>query len=281
MAKKKEIRKQVRKAEIKEKKVLKMTPIVDNEVTDLNYYDDHMYMTNSTLKMFIDKCPRAFQHVLENPIKATAPMKFGTAFHMLVLEDKQFSKHYLVEPDGIDKRTTIGKATLLKFNESLNGREPISYKDYILMQSMNANLKVNEHYSLIENCNQFEKIYLWKNETLDILCKGKLDAVNTREKYIVDLKTTRDASPDGFKEIIINQKYHMQAAFYCDALGFKDYYIYAIEKSKPHCICVYKMSEEILKAGRLMYTQAIIDYKAYVHGGELPQDYNEGQIYEI
>ena len=37
----------------------------------------------------------------------------------------------------------------------------------------------------------------------------------------------------------------------------------------------------MLKAGRLMYTQAIIDYKAYVHGGELPHDYNEGQIYEI
>ena len=270
-----------KKKEVKKKEVLKMTPIIDNEVTDLNYYDDHMYMTNSTLKMFIDKCPRGFQHVLENPIKATAPMKFGSAFHMLVLEDKEFSRHYAVEPDGIDRRTTLGKSTLLQFNESLAGRESISHKDYILMQSMNTHLKANKHYSLLEDCNQFEKIYLWNNEALDIKCKGKLDAVNTRDKYIVDLKTTRDASPDGFKEIIINQKYHMQAAFYCDALGYKDYYIYAIEKSKPHCICVYKMSKDMLKEGRLMYTQAIIDYKAYMHGGELPQDYNSGQIYEI
>ena len=281
MAKKKEIKKQVRKAKVKKEEVLKMTPIIDNEVTDLNYYDDHMYITNSTLKMFIDKCPRAFQHVLNNPIKTTAPMRFGSAFHMLVLEDKQFSKHYLVEPDNIDKRTTLGKATLLKFNEALGGREAVSYKDFSLMQSMNAHLKANEHYSLLNNCTQFEKIYLWKNEVHNILCKGKLDAVNTAEKYIVDLKTTRDASPEAFKEIIVNQKYHMQAAFYCDALGYKDYYIYAIEKSNPYCMCVYKMSEDMLKAGRLMYTQAIIDYKAYVHGGELPHDYNEGQIYEI
>ena len=258
MSKKKEIRKQVRKAEVK-KKVLKMRPIIDNEVTDLNYFDDHMYMTNSTLKMFIDKCPKAFQYVLENPIKATAPMKFGSAFHMLVLEDKEFSRHYAIEPDGVDRRTTIGKSTLLKFNESLNGREAISYKDYMLMQSMNTHLKANKHYSLLENCNQFEKIYLWKNEVHNILCKGKLDAVNTRDKYIVDLKTTRDASPD----------------------GFKDYYIYAIEKSKPHCICIYKMSEDMLKAGRLMYTQALIEYEAHVHRGELPVDYNEGQIYEL
>ena len=146
---------------------------------------------------------------------------------------------------------------------------------------MNSSLKTNKHYSLLENCNQFEKIYLWKNEVYNILCKGKLDAVNTREKYIVDLKTTRDASPEAFKEIIINQKYHMQAAFYCDALDYKDYYIYAIEKSRPHCICMYKMSEDMLKAGRLMYIQAIIEYEAYLHGGELPVDYNEGQIYEL
>ena len=76
----------------------------------------------------------------------------------------------------------------------------------------------------------------------------------------------------------------MQAAFYCDALGYKDYYIYAIEKSKPHCVCMYKMSEDILMEGRLLYTQAIIDYKAFKHGfdktGGVP-DYNDGQIYEI
>ena len=58
-----------KKKEVKKKDVLKMTPSIDNEVTDLNYYDDHMYMTNSTLKMFTDKCPRAFQYVLNNPIK--------------------------------------------------------------------------------------------------------------------------------------------------------------------------------------------------------------------
>ena len=127
-----------KKKEIKKKEVLKMTPIIDNEVTDLNYYDDHMYMTNSTLKMFTDKCPRAFQYVLNNPIKVTAPMKFGSAFHMLILEDKEFSRHYAIEPDGIDKRTTVGKVALERFDQTLKGREPISYKDYSLMQSMNT-----------------------------------------------------------------------------------------------------------------------------------------------
>jgi len=75
----------------------------------------------------------------------------------------------------------------------------------------------------------------------------------------------------------------MQAAFYCDALGYEDYYIYAIEKSKPHCVCVYKISKDLLAEGRLMYIQAIIDYQAYVKefdNSRIP-DYNNGQIYEI
>tara|TARA_R100001443_G_scaffold112510_1_gene126061 strand:- start:57 stop:872 length:816 start_codon:yes stop_codon:yes gene_type:complete len=263
------------------KKKIKITPIIDNEVTDLNYYDDHMYLTNSKLKLYLENPPRKFKYLLECPSKPSAAMKFGTAFHMFVLEDKEFSRHYAVEPDGIDKRTTLGKATLLKFNESLNGKEPISHKDYVQILEMRTQLVQHKHYSLLEDSNQFEKIYLWKNETLDILCKGKLDAVNTRDKYIVDLKTTRDASPKAFKEIIINQKYHMQAAFYCDALGYKDYYIYAIEKSKPHCICVYKMSEDLLKMGRDIYIGLIKYYKKYVEGGEVPTDYFDNKIFEL
>ena len=44
-------------------------------------------------------------------------------------------------------------------------------------------------------------------------------------------------------------------------------------------ILVYKISSELLQEGRLMYTQAIIDYKAYIHGGEQPLDYNENNIW--
>ena len=56
---------------------LKIKPLIDNEVTDKNYYEDHMYTTNSMLKTFLDKCPKFFEWRMEYPIKATAPMKFG------------------------------------------------------------------------------------------------------------------------------------------------------------------------------------------------------------
>ena len=259
-----------------------ITPLIDNEITDKNYYDDHMYISNSTLKLFMDNPPRKFQHLISNPPKPSSAMKFGTAFHMLALEGMDtFLKHYAVEPDGVDKRTTLGKATWEKFLEQSQGREHLSHKDYKIISTMEMNLRESQHSLLLSNCDEFEKIYLWKNNRHGILCKGKLDAVNTKKKYIVDLKTTRSAEPVAFMETIINQKYLMQAAFYCDALGYKDYYIYAIEKSKPYCVGVYKVSEQSLSTGRELYNMALRKYKEYVDSGEFPMDYNNNLIFNI
>jgi hypothetical protein len=96
----------------------------------------------------------------------------------------------------------------------------------------------------------------------------------------VDLKTTRNANPESFKETIIEQRYHMQAAYYCDALGFKDYYIYAIEKTKPHCVCLYKLSSETLEKGRILYNDAMSKFKMFL-SHPTPTDYNNSSIYEI
>ncbi len=140
----------------------------------------------------------------------------------------------------------MGKVTLEKFNKTLNGRQIVSMKDNLRAMGMYAELSENKNFHLIEECDEIEQIYLWKNEDMDILCKGKFDAVNTKEKYIVDLKTTRNASPENFTELIMNAKYHMQAAYYLDALGYDDYYIVAIEKDAPYCICTYKLSKILL-----------------------------------
>ena len=268
----------------------KVTKVVDQEITDHTYYEDCMYMSNSMLKTFIEKCPKNYAYRLENPIKPTQAMKVGTAFHMLALEGlDKFSANYVKEPD-VDKRTTLGKVTLAKFNETLKGREPISTKNYEMMMCMYDELECHKNINILKDCAEVEKIYLWKNEDLDILCKGKFDAVNTSKKYIVDLKTTRNASPEGFKELLMNAKYHMQAAYYLDALGYDDYYIIAIEKDKPHCICTYKLNKEMIKEGRKLYMDALKSYKSIMTSGtdvglrDLSMseiDYNSGKICEI
>ena len=159
----------------------KVKLIRDNEVTDKTYYEDCMYMSNSMLKMFIDKCPRYYVHIRENPINPSAAMRFGTAFHMLALEGiDKYKEHYVEEPD-VDKRTTLGKVTLEKFNKTLKGREIISMKDNIKARSMYTELSENKNCQLIEDCDEIEQIALWENKDKDNLSKGELVDVNIRK----------------------------------------------------------------------------------------------------
>tara|TARA_R100001594_G_scaffold114501_1_gene149327 strand:- start:464 stop:1066 length:603 start_codon:yes stop_codon:yes gene_type:complete len=194
----------------------------------------------------------------------------------------KFNEHYIEEPD-VDKRTTLGKATLTKFNQTIKGREAISRRDNIKLMSMYAELLENKNFHLIEDCNEIEQIYLWKNKDVDMLCKGKLDAVNTKGKYIVDLKTTRSASPENFTELIMSAKYHMQAAYYLDALGYDDYYIVAIEKDAPYCICTYKLSKNIINQGRELYMGGLTYYKSIMASPTEVEmlDYNGGEIFTL
>ncbi len=93
-------------------------------------------------------------------------------------------------------------------------------------------------------------------------CKGRVDFV-ADIGALVDLKTTRDASPEGFGRECARYEYHVQAAFYRD--GFRSatgrdlpYIIVAVETSKPHVVQVYRVPDEILDLGRERY-RALLD----------------------
>lgn len=143
-------------------------------------------------------------------------------------------------------------------------------------------LSEHNNIDILIECKERESIYLWENKTAGILCKGKLDAVNHDKKYIVDLKTTRNASPEKFKELLMNAKYHMQAAYYLDALGYSDYFIIAIEKDRPHCVCTYKLSKEMIQEGRKLYMDGLKSYKKIIKNDDSYMlEYNLGKICKI
>lgn len=90
-----------------------------------------------------------------------------------------------------------------------------------------------------------------------IRCKGRLDFI-ANAGAIVDLKNSRDGSPEGFGRQCVNYGSHVQAAFYVD--GYKaatghtlPYVIVAVEPVAPFVAQVYAVPEEILELGREKY----------------------------
>lgn len=86
--------------------------------------------------------------------------------------------------------------------------------------------------------------------------KGRVDFITPG--YIVDLKTTRDASPDGFGRELWRYHYHTQGAIYSDAVfaltGKRLPVVFvAIETEPPHVVQPYILPEAAEEAGRSEY----------------------------
>jgi hypothetical protein len=119
---------------------------------------------------------------------------------------------------------------------------------------------VNRHASasrLLSGAGDVELSLVWEQDGLDVLCKGRLDRLSPgiAGGAIVDIKTTRDASPREFERAIFTHGYHRQAAFYLDGarahgIPAKHFVIIAVEKEPPYAVAVYRVSEGAIDAGQ-------------------------------
>ena len=93
---------------------------------------------------------------------------------------------------------------------------------------------------------------------------------------IVDLKTCKDASPDGFAKHVANFAYHVQAAHYLD--GFEaltggkaaGYVWIAVESEAPHAVAIYTADAEMMERGSLQRTKALDLIATCRHEGKWP-----------
>ena len=69
-------------------------------------------------------------------------MNLGTAFHTLTLEPEKFSEEFAIEPVNAPRNTTIGKQKWEHFESELNGRSPISQKDFEVAETMAQNARI-------------------------------------------------------------------------------------------------------------------------------------------
>ena len=93
---------------------------------------------------------------------------------------------------------------------------------------------------------------------------------------VADLKTTEDASQEGFARSIAKYGYDMQHPFYLDTLNLalqqqdeatvdhpasaKQFVFIAVEKSAPYAVAVYVLDSESVDVGRTKYEAALRTY---------------------
>ncbi len=122
-----------------------------------------------------------------------------------------------------------------------------------------------------------EATIVWENASYVVPCKARLDAIGYRdeEAFIVDLKTTTDASPAGFARKAWELGYHLQAAWYVDALAESrgceapSFYFVAVEKDSG-LVSVHQATDAFIVAGREAYRRAMDQFAEAWHSGVWP-----------
>ena len=188
------------------------------------------------------KSPMHFKHWTENRDKEapTEAMRFGTAVHMAVLEPQKFALQY-AKFTG-DRRTKEGKAAFAEIEES--GRTPLNEEQWNSIQGVAESVEANLWWqqntkTLRTEVSCFHRL----NDGIDL--KARMDGVT--DEFIVDIKTTQDASPAGFARSIASFRYHWQASFYRRFIDLPFVFI-AVEKTAPYATGVYTIDTEALVA---------------------------------
>lgn len=218
-------------------------------------------VTKSVLDM-VHKSPAYYQYFRENPRQQTDSMLLGSVTHKLVLEPESFADEFVIEP-VCDKRTKDGKAAYKAFLDSLgDGLTAVPPDVYDTAKAMAAAVKAHPVAAKLLTDGKPEESYFWEQD--GIKCSCRPDWLRA-DGLVVDLKTTKDASPDGFQKSAYNFRYYVQAWWYIHGLKLlgidaTEFIFIAVESTAPYTVSVYAADDLFFKLGEI---EAMQDFETY------------------
>ena len=223
----------------------------------------------------------------------TAAMFEGTALHTAILERNEFNKRYILLPKNAPSMDCLRHRNAAK--PSPDTLKNIKWWDEFNVQRKDRLIIKNDLYNevqkisdsvfrhpaanwLLSNKATVEGYIQWDDIETGVPCKCRPDFDITDKNsppLFVDLKSTINASPDGFSKSVVNYRYDIQAAFYLDgaAANFKprDGFIFiAVEKEPPYAVGVYNLPDEMLQVAHARYIENLNTYKKAKETGIWP-----------
>lgn len=226
-------------------------------------YDGIQRVNWSTLK-HMTRSPAHYRQQLLGGGKDSDARKVGRAVHMAIFEPEDFAARCVVWTEG----RRAGKAWEA-FRAANEGKEPLTEAEHAhclaLQQAAQSHPLAGKYLrGGMPEATALFSLPVPESIGLPLIeCKARFDFIaDPPISALVDLKTTLDASPEGFGRQAWRYRYHAQAAFYVDGMRAATgrelpYVIVAIEKEPPHAVVVYRVPEAVLDVGREEYRNAL------------------------
>lgn len=190
--------------------------------------------------------------------KSSSAFDLGTAVHALLLEPHLD----LVVKGPADRRGNEWKDK--KLGADLDGKLLLTSGEYDIAMSMrDAVMQHDVAAEMLQRSGLIAEASFFATDPetgLQIKCRP--DAVHPESGLLVDVKTTKTASPEGFAREVQAYGYDIQAAFYQHVLTLNDIRcrpmtFICVEKEPPFAVCVHVLSDSYVAHGMRRAEDAI------------------------
>lgn len=231
---------------------------------------------SSTALRKVLKSPAHYKASLETTVEPSDDMRLGTLTHLVVLQPDLLCERVSVLPNDAPKRPTAIQRAAKKpsqkaldavawwddFTQKSEGKMVFGQGELDTANAMADSIRKHSIASMAFGSGQSEVSCWHEDEETGEMLKARFDYLRDGAKAIVDLKTCRDASEDGFSRHAYNMGYHIQAAYYLDLCQKYDvsrnsFVFVCVEKTPPYAVNVFTVSEASLALGRKKYRQAL------------------------
>lgn len=205
-------------------------------------YHEAKALSKSGLDQF-RKSPAHFRSWQDGKTRneSSPALEFGTAAHCAVLEPERFILTYRMFTG--DRRTKQGKEDHQLIID--NGQIPLPQDQWNNLTG--AADAVHAHPAAAGLLDGIKTEVSYFAEWSGIEVKARLDGIG--KDYIIDLKTTQDASPAAFAKSCAQFRYHVQAAWYQRITGINRFIFIAVEKEAPYGVCCYELDQQAIDLG--------------------------------
>jgi hypothetical protein len=264
------------------------TETTETKETNEQYHSDVSRLSNSMLSLLKRSPKLFFKYYIEKslaPPEASDSMAMGSMVHTIVLEPETLDERYRVKPD-CDRRTKEGKAVYAEFMASLPNRcEVISPDDFAKATDCATALLAHAELRAVLDATRGESLI---EERIDFAVDGvdmrsRLDFLSLAANVIIDIKTTKDASPEEFCKSIANYGYHRQAALYREAVLQKfgspcRFLLAVVCTEQPFEVALYEPSNEMIAAGMREVWSLLDGFKLRAESGDWTSEWSKGIV---
>lgn len=230
----------------------------------------------SGLKQML-RSPAHFKHWCETPDddKESAALTFGRAFHCATLEPDVFVRSYAVVESGAPRYPTAAQWNAKKrspdsqaavdywteWNANNADRVRLTQSDYDRARRMADSVRAHPVAAGLLVGGDREVTFRWQDEETGIACKSRADLYAAGE-FVMDLKSCRDASHEGFARSVAGYHYDLQAMHYLDGIrsagdSIKWFVFLACESEAPYVCQPYLLDPAAETRGETLRRRAL------------------------